>query len=70
MSYQLTANESKERVVLVYGDRIEVKSKVKISIKMKFILGNKDIYLYPNLTVTIHSINLVSTKNHVFKTVK
>lgn len=29
LSYQLTSNENKDRVVLVYGDRIQVRTKVK-----------------------------------------
>ena len=29
LSYQLTSNESKDRVVLVYEDRIQVRQKVK-----------------------------------------
>lgn len=29
LSYQLTTNESKDRVVIIYGDRIQVRKKVK-----------------------------------------
>jgi len=42
LSYQLTSNESKDRVVLIYGDRIQVRKKVKKPCCSADDYGNSD----------------------------